>query len=393
MADEFGASEYLFFRGGPFYELQKRLRLVRKDRENTLQRAAIFVGLAWGVPLLLSLYEGRAWGSFADRPYLLHLTVWARYFVSVGIFMLMGPIIGRRLTEVLHRLVKSELLAPGSNAGAAEAVTRALKRSDASSAELTCLVIAVLISVLSGFHIQVANPRSWIFRQSPGGTSISLAAWWSLIVSAPIFWFLLARWVWRLIVWAMLLRDLAALNLRLVVTHPDGYGGIGFVGEFSNAFTPFIFAISCDTGASVAESLIRGNLDTTSYVIVVAGWLIIVHALISLPLLAFTNSLSELKRKTLERSGVQATRYQRAAERKVLGQNTVAAPDAEATQVGDIPDPTVLFAAAKKMPTFLFSRATLVPVSAAALAPMLAAAATHVPFASLLKLLKHLPFL
>lgn len=388
--EEFAAGQYTFFRGGPFYELQKRLHLVRKDRANSPQRAAIFVGLAWGVPLLLSVYEGNAWGYFANHPYLLHLTVWARYFVSVGIFFLMEPFVGRYLSELLRRLVKSELLAPGSKARAAEAVTRALNRSDAPSAELACLVIAVTISVVSASYIHEANPKSWILRQGADGTSISLAAWWSLIVSAPIFWFLFARWVWRLIVWGMLLRDVAALNLRLVVTHPDGYGGIGFVGNYPNAYTPFIMAISCDTAAVVAEHLIRGAMDAATYFAVVIVWLLIIHVLISLPLFAFSSSLSELKRKTLERCGIQATRFQRAVERKVLGENAVAPSDAETTQVDEIPDPMAMFAAAKKMPTFLFSRATLLPVSAAALVPMIAAGATHIPFDKLLTIVKRI---
>jgi len=390
MAENPEASEYSFFRGGPFYELEHRLRLARTDRDNSLQRTTIFVALAWGAPLLLSLYEGKAWGLFVDKPYLLHISVWARYFISVGIFVLMEPVVGRRLGEVLHQLVKSELLAPGSKGGAAEALTRALKRSGSSFAEFTCLAIAVIISVLPLFYIHEANPRSWILRQGPDGEHISFAAWWSVIVSAPIFWFLLVRWFWRLIVWAMLLRDLAALKLRLVVTHPDGYGGLGFVGEFPNAYTPFIFAISCDTGATVAELLVRGAMETATYAYVMVGWLVAMHALVSLPLFAFSSSLSELKTKTLDRCGVQATRYQRAAERKVLGENTVAASDAEATLVDEIPDPTALFVAAKKMPTFLFSRATLLPVSAAALAPMVAAAATHIPFDKLVAVLKRL---
>ncbi len=39
-------------RGGPFFELQKRLHLLREDRPLISARAAMFVGLAWGVPFL-----------------------------------------------------------------------------------------------------------------------------------------------------------------------------------------------------------------------------------------------------------------------------------------------------------------------------------------------------
>ena len=70
-------------------------------------------------------------------------------------------------------------------------------------------------------------------------------------------------------------------------------------------------------------------MNATIYVHAMVAWLITIYVLISLPLFAFSNSLSELKKKTLERCSIQATRYQRAAERKVLGQNTWATSDAE----------------------------------------------------------------
>jgi len=41
--------------GGPFYDLQRQLGLLREDTFRAGSRALLFVGLAWGVPLILSL--------------------------------------------------------------------------------------------------------------------------------------------------------------------------------------------------------------------------------------------------------------------------------------------------------------------------------------------------
>ena len=46
---------YLASHGGPFFELQRRLGFLREDALLAGRRAAIFVALAWGVPLILSL--------------------------------------------------------------------------------------------------------------------------------------------------------------------------------------------------------------------------------------------------------------------------------------------------------------------------------------------------
>src|SRR5271154_5245079 len=79
--------EYLASHGGPFFELQRRLGVLREDALLADWRAAIFVALAWGVPLLLSLLQGRAFGPAATHPYLLDFGAWARFFIATGLFL------------------------------------------------------------------------------------------------------------------------------------------------------------------------------------------------------------------------------------------------------------------------------------------------------------------
>ena len=86
----------------------------------------------------------------------------------------------------------------------------------------------------------------------------------------------------------------------------------------------------------------------------------------------------------------QATRHHRAAERALLGRNMSAAEDAEPTPAADIPDPSKEFAAAQKLSTFLFSRTALLPVSAAAVVPLMIAGATQLPIKELFKVVKRL---
>jgi len=130
-AEESRINDFLLARGGPFYELQRQLGLLREDAFRAGPRAALFVALAWGVPLLLSLVSGSALGIRTESPYLLELNVWTRFFVAVGLFLLMERQIEERLRMLLLQFVRAPLLAPGSFKAAAVAVTRALKRRDA----------------------------------------------------------------------------------------------------------------------------------------------------------------------------------------------------------------------------------------------------------------------
>jgi hypothetical protein len=67
---------------------------------------------------------------------------------------------------------------------------------------------------------------------------------------------------------------------------------------------------------------------------------------------ACSGSLRRLKESTLLTASSVATRLERAAERDLLGSNMSAAGDPETTASGDIPDPSKLYAAAKKLSSF-----------------------------------------
>ena len=68
--EEASLGRFLAAHGGPFYGLQQQLGLLREDAFRAGPRALLFVGLAWGVPLALSLIAGDALGTHAAKPYL-----------------------------------------------------------------------------------------------------------------------------------------------------------------------------------------------------------------------------------------------------------------------------------------------------------------------------------
>jgi hypothetical protein len=268
--------DFRIARGGPFYELQRRIGLLRERALRAGRRAALLVGLAWGVPLLLSALTGHAVGPLATRPFLLDLGAWARFFIAIGIFVLMERLVEERLRVHLRQFVRAPLLAPGAMPAAAEAVVRALRRRDAWPAELVCVVAAYALTLSGAALLLTAESSSWLVTVSPSGASLTAAGWWCALVSSPLFWFLLLRWLWRHAVWGLLLRDLARLELRLVATHPDGAGGLAFIGQYPNAFAALVFAMSCVLGAAIAQTLLQGGMTPATYGQLLAAWLVIV---------------------------------------------------------------------------------------------------------------------
>ena len=83
---------------------------------------------------------------FGSRPFLLDLGAWARFFVAIGIFVLMEGLVEERLRP-LSAARSAPLVAPAAMPAAAKAVVRALRRRDARFAELVCLVAGYAVTV------------------------------------------------------------------------------------------------------------------------------------------------------------------------------------------------------------------------------------------------------
>ncbi len=384
-------AEFEIARGGPYYMLQQRLGLLQERALHSGRRALIGVGLAWGVPLLLSAAAGTAWGAAPSRPFLLDPGVWARYLLAIAIFILMERMVEERLRLMLRRFVRTPLVAPAELPAAASAVERALRRRDAPVAELCCVAAAYAITMgAAAMFLSGDPPSAWLATSQADGRDLTAAGWWCVLVSNPLYWFLLLRWLWRHLVWGLLLRDVAGLELRLVATHPDGYGGIAFIGEYPNAFAAFVFALSCVVGAATLHALLHGTLQASAFKYVMGVWLALVVLLFALPLLAFASPLKALKQKTLLAYGTLATRHDRATERAMLGHN-VAAPDAgETTEAAEVPDPTKVYPTLRKLGTLPVTRTALLPIGLAALVPLIAVGMSQLPFKELLKIARGL---
>jgi len=381
--------EYLAAHGGPFFELQRRLGMLREDALLAGRRATLFVALAWGVPLILSLIAGRAFGYDLDRPYLLDFGAWARFFIAVALFVLAEEQVEYGLDGKLGQFVRAPLLAPASFEAAAHAVLKGLRMRDSRLAEIICACLAAAGALAWLNALVNLDGSNWAAEVVDGGAHLTLAGWWSVLVSAPLFYFLLFRGLWRYVVWAILLWRVAALELRLVATHPDGKGGLAFLAEYPNAYTMFVFGMSSGMAITVVRHVFEANITSVTFGYIIATWLAIVFAFFTFPLIAFSKPLSDLKQKSAQVLGAEATRYFRAAERALLGRNLAANDPAEAAQPA-ASDPSAQFAASRKLSIFLMSRSAIAPLAGAALIPFAIAGATKLPYKEVFSLVKKL---
>jgi hypothetical protein len=147
---------------------------------------------------------------------------------------------------------------------------------------------------------------------------LSLAAWWFAVVSTPIARFVMYRWVWRMFVWAILLRRISQINLHLLPTHPDCVGGIGFLEEAQQRFGILFSAASAAIAGQIANGVAYEGESLADAQFLMLGFVILALVVVFAPLLVFVPKLFVLRRNGLVQYGGIANEYMESFDQKWL---------------------------------------------------------------------------
>jgi hypothetical protein len=184
-------------------------------------------------------------------------------------------------------------------------------------AELMLLVFVYLVGVLVIWRSHTAlNVSTWYALPANGSQHPTLAGWWLLAVSLPLFQFIWLRWYYRLFIWARFLWQVARLDLRLVPTHPDQAGGLGFLSLAPIAFAPLLVGQGAVLAGWMAGRIFfeGATLLQFKFDILIAVALLLLFVLG--PLLVFAPLLARVRRAGLHEYGSLASRYVREFDHK-----------------------------------------------------------------------------
>jgi hypothetical protein len=155
-----GLANFRASHGGPFFELQAQLRLLRENTLRAGTRAVLFVALAWGVPFLLGIPRSFSL-DHSHNAYLADPGVWAKFFIGIGAFVLAEQQVERGLRARLAQFVRAPIIAPTAMAQATRELSEALRQRDSRRAELVCLVVAIFAAALSYLNFHTGDVSSW----------------------------------------------------------------------------------------------------------------------------------------------------------------------------------------------------------------------------------------
>ena len=269
--------------------------------------------VTWVPLLLLSFLEGHALGGEVAVPLLRDPVVYSRFLFVVPLLVLAQVVVERSLRAQARYFLESGIV-PEHDAAKCEAAKRdVLRMSGSAVAEGLFIALALVVSIGARVVLRVGWGESTWERS---GTSITLAGWWYALISLPILFFFLFRWLWVFVLWASFLFRVSRIDLELTPTHPDRAGGLGFLGWGLVCFALVLMAVSAVMSGGFAYEIIhRGsslaNLKYHVIVFVVLA-ILILHA----PLLVFTPRLARCRIRGLLDFGTLIGSHDRAFDEK-----------------------------------------------------------------------------
>jgi len=127
--------------------------------------------------------------------------------------------------------------------------------------------------------------------------SSNLSGWYAVLVTATIFQFLVGLNLWKWLLWTIFAFRFSRLNLRVVATHPDENGGLGFLGMTPLAFAPIAFATTIVIGATFRREILHHAAHLKDFMLP-GIVLVAIFAILALgPLVFFVPRLAKARRR------------------------------------------------------------------------------------------------
>lgn len=380
---------------GPFTHINVLLRLPAPLRpDGSWTRAAVLLLVAW-LPLLLLDSIGRFLFDVQENgAFLGDVSAQVRYLIALPLLVGAEQWSVPRLSRIARQFARGELVGPSDRFELRVLFDAARRQLDHRGTEMVLTVLAYVIAI-GARGIGVSHRAGDWIKPTVGASALglSLAGWWCVLVSQPLFLGVWMAWLWRAAVWARFLWGVSRLELRLVAAHPDRCAGLRFVASSLRAFAPFAFALGAVVAGTMAGRIPAsgGELQETSRMVAIGATALLPVCLFAGPLLVFMGALRRARLRGMLEYGALASSVGQRFEDRWLGTehgrhaDPLGAPDFSATT-----DLYSIVSNVRAMSVVPFGPRDLLPLVIAALLPFLPLLLLVVPALDVLKAVAHI---
>jgi hypothetical protein len=272
-----------------YNKLLTKIGITGSGSKATLLKVLIPLSVCWLPLAVITIFSRTFWTGDSSTSFISNFDTQVRLLISMPVLILAERRIITRLGLILDQFVNSGIIRTEDRSTFREIIGRKTRFLNSIWTDLAILAFSYSHTLLMGF---VEDPAggiiTWTTLSHGGETGLSLAGWWSLIVSRPLVLFLFYRWIMRIFVWALLLRKISKLNLNIYTVHPDLSGGLGFLGYSIRYFAPVALAISAAVAGRMIDAILIGGAHVSELRIYALLYFVVITLLFAFPLVSFT---------------------------------------------------------------------------------------------------------
>ncbi len=376
--------------GGPFFQLLRKAHLTGNALELIKKRTLIISMVAWLPLLILSIINGRAWGDSINLPFIEDIEVHIRFLVAMPLMVVAELIVHQRMRLVVNQFQERNLIPEHAVNQFQKAFRSAFRLRNSIFAEVLILVIIYVIGYKVVWQQSMAiDTTAWYSQPDVGKSNLSLAGVWFRYLSLPLFQFLFLRWYYRIFIWSRFLFHISRIKMKLVPTHPDHLGGLGFLSNTVFAFMPLAFAHGVMLSGMIANHIFHDGASLLDFKIEAIIIVSLILCVVILPLFFFSSQLSDTNRMGTIEYGKFASRYAQAFDtQKATDHNPLS--DTQAIQ--GLADLSNSYRIVEKMQIIPIIRNDMIMLAVITIAPVLPLVLTMMPLSELIKILSGVLF-
>jgi hypothetical protein len=278
-------------RGGPFYRLQQYSHLLDEDQWNIGRRIIFVIAVGWLPLLIMKLLFDR--GNLV--PFLRDYGVNARMFLAIPVLIIGQPLMEAHFRLIVDHVYKVRLLDETGLAKVKRIISEMMRLGDSVFPEIIILLLIAIRTSTAYQSLVVDSP--WMIYRTGNDFHLNMAGWYTVLVTATIFQFLLGLNLWKWLLWTIFAFRFSRLNLRVVATHPDENGGLSFLGMTPLAFAPIAFATTLVIGATFRREILHHSAHLKDFMLP-GIVLVAIFAILALgPLVFFVPRLAKVRRR------------------------------------------------------------------------------------------------
>lgn len=366
-------------RGGALYWAQEKVGLIRRNQWNLGRRIFVAVAVAW-IPLVVLA----AMHSGTDlRELLTDYRIYSRVLIAIPLLLIAQVGMEGHFREMAEYFIQADLVRAEDLGRFGGIMTKARHLRDAKLPEVLVMA-AVILQIAYMLESGRLKNVSWITDSGIG--ALTPAGYYSTFVTQGIFMVLLGLVLWKWLIWILVMRDLANIDLQLDPTDGDLNSGLGFLSEIPKAFLPVLLAISAVIGATWRFQVLAGQVELKSLVMPAAVLAALVLLIFVGPLALFTPKLLKSKGEGQIEYGTLRHLHSLEFRKRWVQERNEHLPELLGTRdVSSLSGISSSFRNIDEMKVFPFRRSTIVAMLAALALPMVPVLTTEIPLKELLK--------